>query len=140
MKVAVIGVGHLGKHHARLYAEMPNAELVGIVDILPDRAAEIAEAHRTRAFTDYRELFGKVDAVSLAVPTTDHARIGVELLQNGIDILVEKPLATTLDEARLLIDASARNNRILQTGHVERFNPVVTAAIESATQPQFFEI
>src|SRR5688572_20643031 len=140
MKVAVIGVGHLGKHHARLYAEMAGVELVGIVDILPDRAAEIAKACRTHALTDYRELFGKVDAVSLAVPTTDHSRIGVDLLQNGIDILVEKPIASTLDEARLLIDTAARHERILQTGHVERFNPVVTAAIEVATTPQFFEI
>jgi predicted dehydrogenase len=140
MKVAVIGVGHLGKHHARLYAEMPGTELVGVVDILADRAAEVAQAHHTRAWTDYRELFGKVDAVSLAVPTTDHARVGVELLQNGIDLLVEKPIAATLDEARLLIDTAALHGRILQTGHVERFNPVVAAAIEVATEPQFFEI
>jgi len=140
MKVAVVGVGHLGRHHARLYAEMPGTELVGVVNILPDRVAEIAQAHRTRALTDYRELIGKVDAVSLAVPTTEHARVGVELLQNGIDLLVEKPLASNLDEARQLIDTAARHGRILQTGHVERFNPVVTAAIEAATEPQFFEI
>ena len=140
MKVAVIGVGHLGKHHARLYAQMPGIELAGIVDILPDRAAEIARTYHAEALNDYRALFGKVDAVSLAVPTTDHARIGAELLQNGIDILVEKPIATTLEEARTLIDTAARHGRILQTGHVERFNPVVTAAIQSATEPQFFEI
>jgi len=111
-----------------------------VVDILPERAAEVAQASGCQAFTDYRELFGKVDAVSLAVPTSDHARVGVELLQNGMDLLVEKPLATSLDEARLLIDTAERHGRILQTGHVERFNPVVTAAIEVATQPQFFEI
>ena len=140
MKVAVVGVGHLGRHHARIYEEIPGTELLGVVDILPDRAAEVAQAHHTRAFSDYRELYGKVDAVSLAVPTTDHARIGVELLENGIDLLVEKPLAATLDQARLLIEAAARQGRILQTGNVERFNPVVTAAIEAATQPQFFEI
>lgn len=140
MKVAVIGVGHLGKHHARLYAEIPGVELVGVVDILPDRAAEIARAHHTHAFTDYHELFGKVDAVSLAVPTTDHARVGTELLENGIDVLVEKPIAAALAEARLLVDTAKHNGRILQTGHVERFNPVVTAAIEQATEPQFFEI
>jgi predicted dehydrogenase len=140
MKTAVIGVGHLGKHHARLYAELPGVELVGVVDLQADRAAEIAQAHGSQPFTDYRDLFGKVDAVSLAVPTTDHARIGVDLLEHGIDILVEKPIASTLDEARLLIDTAARHGRILQTGHVERFNPVVTAAIEVATTPQFFEI
>lgn len=140
MNVAVIGVGHLGRHHARLYAEMPDIELAGVVDILPDRANEVAQAHHTRALTDYRELFGKVDAVSLAVPTTDHARVGAELLANGIDVLVEKPIASTLDQARLLIDAAERHGRVLQTGHVERFNPVVTAAIAVATEPQFFEI
>jgi predicted dehydrogenase len=140
MKFAVIGVGHLGKHHARLYAEIPGVELVGVVDINASRAAEIAQTHNTQPFSDYHELFGKVDAVSLAVPTTDHARIGVELLSNGIDILVEKPIASTLDEARLLIDTAARHGRVLQAGHVERFNPVVTAAIEVATTPQFFEI
>src|SRR6185436_12959631 len=140
MKTAVIGVGHLGKHHARLYAELPGVELVGVVDLQPARAAEIAQSHGTQTFADYRELFGKVDAVSLAVPTTDHARIGADLLEHGIDILVEKPIASTLDEARLLIDTAARQGRILQTGHVERFNPVVTAAIEVATTPQFFEI
>jgi predicted dehydrogenase len=140
MKVGVVGVGHLGKHHARIYAQMPDTELVGVVDILPDRAAEIAKEHHTQAWSDYRQLYGKVDAVSLAVPTTDHARIGNELLRNGIDLLVEKPLATTLDEARSLIETAQRHERILQTGHVERFNPVVAAAIEAATEPQFFEI
>src|SRR5262252_2938250 len=119
MKVAVIGVGHLGKHHARLYAEMPAVELVGIVDILPDRAAEIAQSHRTQALSDYRELFGKVNAVSLAVPTTEHARIGTELLRNGIDVLVEKPIADTIDGAQALIETAAQHDRILQTGHVE---------------------
>src|SRR5262245_39497811 len=103
MKVAVVGVGHLGRHHARIYEEIPETERIGVVGILPDRAAEVAQAHHTRALSDYTELYGKVDAVSLAVPTTEHARIGVELLQNGIDVLVEKPLAATLDQARLLI-------------------------------------
>ena len=140
MKVAVIGVGHLGRHHARIYDEMESTELAGVVDIRRDRSEEIAQAHHTQAFTDYRELYGKVDAVSLAVPTVDHARIGVDLLENGIDVLVEKPIATSLEDARRLIDAAAKAGRILQTGHVERFNPVVAAAIEAATSPQFFEI
>jgi predicted dehydrogenase len=140
MKVAVVGVGHLGKHHARLYADMPGVELAGVVDVLPARAGEVADACHTRPFTDFRELFGRVDAVSLAVPTTDHARIGVELLEHGIDVLVEKPIASTLEGARQLIDTATRSGRILQTGQVERFNPVVTEAIKAATQPQFFEI
>jgi predicted dehydrogenase len=140
MKVGVIGVGHLGKHHARLYAEMPDVELVGVVDILQPRAEEIATLYKTTPFTDYRDLFNKVDAVSLAIPTVDHARIGVDLLEHGIDVLVEKPVASTLEQARALIDAAGANKRLLQVGHVERFNPVVIAAREVATKPQFFEI
>jgi predicted dehydrogenase len=117
-----------------------DVELSAVVDVLPSRAAEIAKPYGAEALTDYRELFGKVDAVSLAAPTSEHGRIGLELLDNGIDVLVEKPMTSTLEESRLLIDAAARNRRVLQAGHVERFNPVVRAAIEVATQPQFFEI
>jgi len=144
MRVGVIGVGHLGKQHARIYGEMAattsDVELTAVVDVIPDRAAEIAKPLGAEPLTDFRELFGKVDAVSLAAPTSEHARIGVELLEKGIDVLVEKPMTSTLEESRLLIEAAARNNRILQAGHVERFNPVVHAAIEVATKPQFFEI
>jgi predicted dehydrogenase len=150
IRIGVIGVGHLGKHHARIYGEMAGSagsagsngdvELSAVVDVLPSRAAEIAKPYGAEALTDYRELFGKVDAVSLAAPTSEHGRIGLELLDNGIDVLVEKPMTSTLEESRLLIDAAARNRRVLQAGHVERFNPVVRAAIEVATQPQFFEI
>jgi predicted dehydrogenase len=139
-KVAVIGVGHLGKQHARLYSELDGVELSGVVDILEPRATEIAQLYKTTAYTDYRDLFGRVDAVSLAVPTVDHARIGVDLLQHGIDVLVEKPISSTAPEARALIDVAEKNNRVLQVGHVERFNPVVTLACEAATRPQFFEI
>jgi predicted dehydrogenase len=140
VKVAVIGVGHLGKHHARLYAELAGVELVGVVDILKSRAEEIAGLYKTTAYTDYHDLVGKVDAVSLAVPTTDHARLGIELLERGIDVLVEKPIAPSAAEARALIEAAAANKRVLQVGHVERFNPVVALAREAATKPQFFEI
>ena len=140
VKVAVIGVGHLGKQHARLYAELEGVELVAVVDILESRAREIARLYKTAALTDYHDLVGKIDAVSLAVPTTDHARIGVELLEHGLDVLVEKPIASTVEEAQSLMGAASRNNRILQVGHVERFNPVVALAREAATKPQFFEI
>jgi predicted dehydrogenase len=144
IRIGVIGVGHLGKHHARIYGEMAGStedvELSAVVDVLPSRSAEIAKPYGAQALTDYRELIGKVDAVSLAAPTSEHGRIGLELLENGIDVLVEKPMTSTVEESRLLIEAAARNRRILQAGHVERFNPVVRAAIEVATQPQFFEI
>jgi len=144
IRIGVIGVGHLGKHHARIYGELAGSnadlELSAVVDVLPSRAAEIAKPFGAQVLTDYRDLFGKVDAVSLAAPTSEHAHIGLELLENGIDVLVEKPMTSTVEESRLLIAAAARNQRILQAGHVERFNPVVRAAIDVATQPQFFEI
>jgi predicted dehydrogenase len=140
VKVAVIGVGHVGRHHARLYTEVPGVELVGVVDIQKARAEEIATLGKTTAFTNYRDLFGKIDAASLAIPTIDHARVGVDLLEHGIDVLVEKPVASTLEQARSLTDAAKVNRRVLQVGHVERFNPVVAAARELATKPQFFEI
>jgi predicted dehydrogenase len=140
VKVAVIGVGHVGRHHARLYAELAGVELVGVADIQTARAEENAAAYQTAPFTDYRDLFGKIDAASLAIPTVDHARVGVDLLEHGIDLLIEKPIASTLEQARALIDAATPNKRVLQIGHVERFNPVVAAARELATKPQFFEI
>src|ERR1041384_5880441 len=108
MKVAVIGVGHLGRQHARLYAELEDVELVGVVDILKARTEEIAGLYRTAAFTNYQEIFGKVDALSLAVPTIDHARIGIDLLEHGIDVLVEKPIASSVEQAQALIDAAHR--------------------------------
>jgi len=144
LRVGVIGVGHLGKHHARIYGQLAAAQndlkLSAVVDVLADRAAEVAAPYGAEVLTDFRGLIGNVDAVSLAVPTTDHARIGIELLENGIDVLVEKPIASSIEESRKLIDAASGNGRVLQVGHVERFNPVVRAATEVATQPQFFEI
>lgn len=137
-KIAVIGVGHLGKQHARLYAEL--GHLAGVVDILEPRAQEVAGQYNTSSYADYRELFGKVDAVSIAVPTVNHAEIGIDFMEHGIDVLIEKPIASTLEQAKALIDAAHRNKRVLQVGHVERFNPVVMAAREAATKPQFFEI
>lgn len=140
VKVAVIGAGHVGKQHARLYADLEGVELACVVDILQPRAVETAGLYKTSASTNYRDIFGKVDAVSLAIPTTDHKEVGTDLLEHGIDVLVEKPIAATIDEARILIECARRHNRVLQVGHVERFNPVVVLARESATRPQFFEI
>src|SRR5438128_12472754 len=111
VKVAVIGVGHLGKQHARLYAELEGVELAGVVDILKPRAEEFALLYKTTAYTDYRDILGKVDAVSLAVPTTEHARLGVELLDHGVDVLVEKPIASTIADARALIEASSQDRK-----------------------------
>ncbi len=140
LRIAVIGVGSLGRHHVRVYSQMPEVELVGLVDTDASRAREIASTYFTSTFDDYHELFGKVDAVSLAVPTVDHASIGVKLLEGGIDVLVEKPIATTVSEADELIAAAQRNHRILQVGHIERFNPAITAAKKILKGPKFFEI
>ena len=118
IRIGVIGVGHLGKHHARILGEIAretgDVELTAVVDVLPDRAAEIAAPSGARAFTDFHQLYGKVDAVCLAVPTTDHARLGIELLDHGIDVLVEKPMTSTVDEAKALI-AAADSHRVVET-------------------------
>lgn len=140
IKVGVIGVGALGKHHARIYSELDGVELIAVADIHSERSNQVAREHGCEALTDYRELFGKVDAVSLAAPTEEHARIGVECLDNGVDVLVEKPIASTVEDAQLLIRAAEKKSRLLQVGHVERFNPVVEAATRVATRPQFFEV
>ena len=140
MKVGVIGVGHLGKHHARIYSELDGVRLVGVADIIRERAEQVASEHGAQAFVDYRDLMGQVDAVSVAVPTEKHASIGVDCLDQGIDVLVEKPIAQNSDQARAMIRAAEASGRILQVGHVERFNPVVRAARRVATRPQFFEI
>ena len=139
IRVGVIGVGALGQHHARVYAGMPDAVLVGVADTRPGRAAEIAAPLATDAFSDYRQLIGKVDAVSIAIPTVLHAEIGTEFLSEGVHVLVEKPISHTLAEADRLIQAAEANHRIFQVGHLERFNPAIEAVREIVRQPRFFE-
>ncbi|MFI5175687.1 MAG: Gfo/Idh/MocA family protein [Terriglobia bacterium] len=140
LRIAVIGVGSLGQHHVRIYSQMPDIELVGVADTDFARAEEVALAHHTRAFDHFEKLFGQVDAVSLAVPTLDHASLGVQILQQGIDVLVEKPMASSLEQADALIGAARSHRRVLQIGHVERFNPAVTAARKILKGPKFFEV
>lgn len=139
MRVGVVGVGALGQHHARVYSSLPDAILVGVVDARPGRAEEIARALQTRAFTDYRELFGKIDAVSIATPTTLHAEIGEQFLNHGVSVLVEKPISHSLMDADRLIRAAESNGLVLQVGHLERFNPAILAVRELVNQPRFFE-
>jgi predicted dehydrogenase len=139
-RVGVVGVGALGKHHARFYSALPDADLAGVVDIVPDRAAEVAQACNTAAFEDYRELFGRVDAVSIVTPTTLHGDIGSHFLEEGIHVLVEKPISHSLEAADQLIEAAEANGRVLQVGHLERFNPAVQAVKEIVQRPRFFEV
>jgi predicted dehydrogenase len=139
VRVGVVGVGALGQHHARVYASLPEADLVGVVDILPGRAEEVAGPLGTKVFSNHMDLFGKIDAVSIATPTILHAEIGEQFLKQGIHVLVEKPIAHTLDEADRLIRAAQQSDRVLQVGHLERFNPAVIQLREIVRKPRFFE-
>jgi predicted dehydrogenase len=141
IRVAVVGVGEFGRNHVRVWRELEGAELVGIVDANAERASKIAAEFGTRALNGIDALAAeRVDALSLAVPTKEHARVGCKLLVAGHDVLVEKPMAASLDEADDLIAVAKRAGRILQVGHVERFNPAVTAAQKIVSRPMFFEV
>jgi len=139
-RVAVVGCGEFGRNHVRAFREMENVELLGIVDQSPSRAASIAQEFQTRAFSKLEDLRGAVDAASVAVPTIAHRQIGCQLMELGIDVLVEKPMAQTLAEADELIAMAKQHGRILQVGHVERFNPAVQAVEPIVNRPLFFEV
>ena len=137
LRVGVVGVGHLGKHHARILSAMPEVELVGVVDSRVEQAAEVAKVCGTAAFSDLRELFGKVDAVTIAVPTRFHREVAGIFLNRGIPCMVEKPLATTLSEAEQLVELSEARESLLQVGHVERFNPALSALEGMHLRPKY---
>ncbi len=139
LRAAVVGVGHLGRFHAEKYAALPGVRLVGVVDRDPERARMVADALGVAVLPDHRALAGLVDCASVAVPTAAHAAIGLELLAAGIDVLIEKPLASTAAEGRALVEAAERGHRILQVGHLERFNPALRAAAAVITEPRFLE-
>lgn len=139
-RVAVIGAGGFGRNHVRVVSESSRAELVYVVDANFKRSKEFADSHGCLAATSYTDVLGKVDAAILAVPTIAHCEIGVALLEAGIDVLVEKPIAPSLEEADRLIAAAEKGGRILQVGHLERFNPAVIALEGMATLPLFFEV
>jgi len=141
IRVAVVGTGEFGRNHVRVWREMEGAELVGVVDTNAERAAKVAAEFGTRVLPGISALGAeRVDAVSVAVPTKEHARIGCQLLAADHDVLVEKPMAASLEEADELIAAARRAGRMLQVGHVERFNPAVTAAQKIVSRPMFFEV
>lgn len=139
IRIAVVGVGHFGREHARIYATSNRASLVAVCDIDRSNGAAVAELHNTDFVTDFRELIGKVDAVSLAVPTVSHHAIACELLDAGVSVLIEKPISHTLAEADQINAAAGRGRVVLQVGHLERFNPAVAAASLIVTKPLFFE-
>jgi predicted dehydrogenase len=140
LPVAVVGAGEFGRNHARVYGELQNTELLGIFDRDAAKARAVAEEFHTRVFGDLEELRGRVKAASVAVPTEAHSEVGCRLLEMGIDVLVEKPMAADLAQADALLKAAKRNQRILQVGHVERFNPAVIAVEPIVNRPLFFEV
>jgi predicted dehydrogenase len=139
IRTAVIGVGYLGRFHAQKYAQLDGSKLVGVVDQNQQAAQAVGAELGVPAHHDYRELLGKVDAVSLAVPTPLHHAIGRELLGSGIHVLIEKPIATTTQEAQELIDIARKRKCVLQVGHLERFNPAIVAAVARLKTPRFVE-
>lgn len=141
IRVAVVGTGEFGRNHVRVWREIEGAELAGIVDANPERAQKIAAEFGVRVFPGIEALAAeRVEAVSLAVPTKEHAAIGCRLLEAGHDVLVEKPMAASIEEADRLNAAARRAGRILQIGHVERFNAAVIAARAIVNRPMFFEV
>jgi predicted dehydrogenase len=139
LRVGVVGVGYLGKFHAEKYINMKDVKLVGVVDVVAERAEKVAESFNVEAFTDHRDLLGKVDAVSVVVPTPLHFSISRLFLENNVDVLIEKPMTETLDEADTLIEIAESRDLILQVGHLERFNPAVLTLREAIDRPLFIE-
>jgi predicted dehydrogenase len=140
LRAAVVGVGHLGRHHARILSSIEGATLTAVVDTNEQRAAEIAAGVGARAFTNARDIVDQVDLVSIATPTDTHAEIASLFLDRGIPVLVEKPLARSVDEADAIIRAAARTGAVLAVGHTERFNPAVIAARPAVKAPGFIEV
>jgi predicted dehydrogenase len=136
----VVGVGALGRHHARVWAGVPGARLVGVVDADPARAAAVAAEHGGRAFERLDELLGEVDAVSVAVPTVDHHRVAREAIEAGRAVLLEKPMTATLGEADDLLALSRERGVALQVGHIERFNPATAALLSAGRGARFVEV
>jgi len=143
LRVAVIGVGHLGKHHARLLAAQAHgtgAHLVAAVDLQRDRAQAAVAGTDAKALTDYADLFGHVDAVTIAVPTVDHVEVAKAFLELGVHVLVEKPMAATVDGADVLLATARASGATLAVGHTERFNPAIQAALPVLRTPRFIEV
>jgi predicted dehydrogenase len=143
LKTAVVGVGSLGQHHARNFAEIARetgGKFVGVCDLSEENARAAAEKNDCGYFTDWRELVGNVDAVSVVTPTETHTEIACAFLEKGVNVLVEKPFAKTLDEADRMIDAAAKSGAKLMVGHLERFNPAMIALRPHVTNPLYFEI
>jgi predicted dehydrogenase len=139
IKVGVVGVGHLGKYHVEKYARMPDVELVGIADTHRQRREAISRQYKISGYEDYRQLLSKIEAVSIVVPTTLHATVAKDFLNQRIDVLIEKPISRSLSEAEELITLAKTQNCLLQIGHLERFNPAYLKTKPYITSPLFIE-
>ncbi|MFQ5441668.1 MAG: Gfo/Idh/MocA family oxidoreductase [Thermodesulfobacteriota bacterium] len=139
IRAGVVGVGHLGRFHAEKYSVLEEAELVGVVDLSSERAADVALKTNSKAYGDYSDLFGLVDAVTIATPTESHLMVGLDFLSRGVDCLIEKPIAMNPAEADRLVKEAERTGAVLQVGHLERFNPAVTALEGRVVDPIFIE-
>ncbi|MFH1067063.1 MAG: Gfo/Idh/MocA family oxidoreductase [bacterium] len=139
LKAVVVGVGHMGKNHARVYAQLKNAELAGVYDIEQDVCRRIAQQHDVRCFSCLKEAMEAADVISIATPTSSHSDVASQCIQAGKHVLVEKPLALDTEEACKLVELAETAKVILQVGHVERFNPVLTALEERLSNPRFIE-
>ena len=139
VKVGIIGVGHLGSIHAKVYSKMDNVDLIGVCDCNLERALEIGKKYHTKSYSDYEDLFDKIDAASIVVPTSLHYNVAKEFLDHGIHVLIEKPITKTLSEADELIEIAQKKNLIIQVGHVERFNAAVLALENFLKKPKFLE-
>jgi predicted dehydrogenase len=140
VRVAVAGAGAFGKNHLRVLHELPEAQLVAVLETDEERSREASRQYGCDRVAEPEDLYGKVDAIIVATPTTTHSDLGCRFLEAGIDVLVEKPIAHSTEAAEKLVAAAQANNRILQVGHLERFNPVITALGSRITTPLFFEI
>jgi predicted dehydrogenase len=139
LRAAVVGVGYLGRFHALKYAAQPEVDLVAVVDVDSDRARAIGTEVGATAMVDHRDLVGRVDCVSVAVNTQHHYEVARDLLDAGIDVLVEKPITTRVEHGQDLLERAVRGGRVLQVGHLERFNPAIRALEGLVTQPRFVE-
>jgi predicted dehydrogenase len=139
VRVGVVGVGHMGREHARIYAQLPSAAFVGIYDADFNTARKIGQQHKCRAFEQLQDLLEAVDAVSIATPTSAHFDTASRFLLAGKHVLIEKPIANTTDEASQLVAMAREKESVLQVGHIERFNPVLRALEERLTRPRFIE-
>ncbi len=139
LKSAVIGAGHMGKHHCRIYSELPDTELVAIVDRDLEKARQFARQYNSRAVDDVNEIINEVDVASIAVPTVHHLDIAQMLIEKGKAVLIEKPLASNSQEANKILELAHKHNVIVQVGHTERFNPVVQSLTRLNVKPRFIE-